>query len=139
MEVFGIEMNKACPIFGEDCKEEKHVVCMEEYGQYMKVIFCDDDRCLWNKAIETKKFVKNHKDHTPFPNDYYRGICSRPEVGLRPGTFENRTTKRHFTTCSVRSDRHIEGHLDFSRLLKSDGTVHGGNIPDPVDPGTAYH
>ncbi len=119
-----------CKLYGEDCSEETHEECEGIFNKYAKVVFCNDHRCLWNKDIDVKKYVRA-RGTTPFPDDYYKGICTRPELGLKPAEVETLKVKRKLTTCSVRSDK-TRGYTDFSKLPQ------GGSIPDPIDPSTAY-
>lgn len=126
-------MNDICPVFGEDCLEKNHEKCKNLFSKYCKIIFCNDAKCLWNQQIDIKKFVKRHKDHKPFPHDFYSGVCSRPEIAINPKVIDTREVKHQLAVCAVRSNKGISGHLDWSRYPQ------GGNIPDPVDPGTAYH
>ena len=126
-------MESECPIFGEGCKKDTHRECHELASKYAKLIFCGDSRCLWYKDIEVKKYVKRHTDHTPFSNDYYQGICTRPEIALNQKIIDTAQMKHQLAVCAVRSDKTISGHLDWSKYPQ------GGNIPDPVDPSTAFH
>lgn len=124
-----------CRVFGEACKRGSHEECEQLWWDYAKLVFCQDTKCLWNKQVEQKKFVKMHKGHEPFEYEAYTGICTRPELALRPKEIEDLSRKHKLTTCSCRSDKGISGHLDFSRFL----TQKGLNLPDPVDPHAAYH
>ena len=132
------ESNK-CIVFGEDCDKLEHSECKALFLQYAKLVFCADKGCLWNKPISQTKVVKRNKDYVGFEGGGYTGICSRPEIALDPQVIDTLQRKYRLATCSVRSDRSISGHMDFAKLLQSDGTPYGGNIPDPVDPGTAFH
>ena len=105
----------------------------EFFERYAKLVFCKDDRCAWNMGIKEEVFIKHHKDDHPFPADSYRGVCSRPELGLNAEVIQSGNRKRVLATCGFRSDKTLSGHLDFSRFPK------GGNIPDPVSGDTAYH
>ena len=123
----------SCPTFGEGCVQDTHEECISINEKYAKLVFCNEAKCIWNKDIEMKKYVKRHRDHTPFPQDYYHGICSRLEIAINPETIETIQVKHSLAICAVRSDKGISGHIDWSRFPQ------GGNIPDPVDPSTAYH
>lgn len=128
-----------CVAFGKDCTKDEHSECKEFFLKYCKLVFCRDSRCAWNQAISQKKFVKHHRDHIPFKHDAYTGVCGRPELALDPQTIQTIDRKYVLATCSVRSDKGVRGHLDFARLLQPNKTPYGGNIPDPVEPGAAYH
>lgn len=106
--------------------------CPELVKRYSKLVYCDDYRCVWNVAIKFKKYVLHHKDEKPFEEDSAKGVCGRKEILLTPKEINTLQRKYKLATCSVRSDKGISGHLDFSRFPQ------GGNIPDPVDPGAAF-
>lgn len=131
--------NTGCLVFGEDCLKEEHSECRGLFLRWAKIVWCQDAKCIWNVPSPQKKIVKKHKDYQPFSGEGYRGICSRPELALDPQTIKTLERKYVLATCSVRSDRGISGHMDFAKLLQGNGTPYGGNIPDPVDAGTAFH
>lgn len=120
----------------EECVHADVETCELTFRQYAIVVFCDDTKCMWNILIpKEKKYVKHNKDHTPFPADYAKGICGRKEIHVLPKDFLTKLSRFHVSSCSTRSDKGISGHMDFSRLLKPDGTVYGGSIESQnVDP-----
>lgn len=124
-------MENNCPIFEGACEKEDHSEC-KELLQYAKLVYCAEDRCLWYQSLDIKKYVKHHKDHQPFPADYYSGICCRSEIAINPKRISTLLVDHRLAICALRSDKEISGHLDFSKLPQ------GGNIPDPVDPSAAY-
>ena len=134
-----VEENKVieeCGPTGCYCEDPENCV---ELQRYKKLIYCDDSQCLWNLPIKTSKQILPHKGYRPIGNDYqYNGICARGDVGLSYREMQSRDGNYKVTRCQVRSDRGISGHMDFAKLLQSDGTAQGGVIPDPVDPGTAF-
>lgn len=106
---------------------------------FKKLLYCDDYKCLHNIPITAKKIIKHHKDDKPFEADAYRGVCGRPELGFRNRIVYSMHGKYTVTRCDYRSDKSLSDHMDFSKLLQPDGTPYGGNIPDAVDPGAAFH
>ena len=108
----------------------------ELIAKYSKPIYCNALKCMWNVKLEEKVFLKHHREHQPFDDDAYEGICSRNEIGLyykeEAPTFGQVRVKKKWVYCPFRSDVHPSGHMDWSRFPQ------GGNIPDPMDPNEAY-
>ena len=108
-------------------------------NQYKKLVYCNMV-CIHNIPIKAKKHIKHHKDWVPLgEEDAYRGICGRDELGIKDFIMTTIHGYYEIAECKFRSNRKIKGHMDFARLLGSDGRPFGGTIPDPVDPGAAYH
>lgn len=108
------------------------VMTGEELVQkYAKLVYCKDVDCFWNKYVGRGKYILPTTNSTVFPDDDYRGICTRPELGLSPQQVADLHTRYRVTACAVRTDK-ATGHLDFTRFPE------GGNIPDPVKPDEAY-
>ena len=97
---------------------------------------------MWNVTVKPGKYVKQHSDWKPLTDgdaDKIKGVCGRPEVGIRYKNVFSRDGKYKVIQCHLFSDRGLSGHMDFASLLQSDGTPYGGNIPDPVTPDAAFH
>lgn len=107
---------------------------------HRKLVYCEDYRCLWNVPVSPGRFVKHHQNWKPIGDaGKYRGICGRPELGLmKENDIEHLGKKIKVTRCHYRSSKKIGGHMDFSKLVNSDGNPYGGNIPDPVSPHAAF-
>jgi hypothetical protein len=93
---------------------------------------------LFNVALPYEYFVNRGKNHKPFADDSFHGVCGRADIGLRMKEIQGQHVTHKNVICTVRSDKEYKGHMDFSRLLQSDGTPYGGIIPGPVDPGSAF-
>ena len=125
------------------CKCESDEQCVEVLKRYAKVVYCNDDKCLFNIELPYEYYVNRGKNHKPFKDDAFHGVCGRVDIGIRLKTIgakgiEDKVTHRN-AICTVRSDKGYKGHMDFTKLLQSDGTAYGGIIPGPVAPDTAYH
>ena len=136
------ESRQCCIDSTVSCKCESDDQCIEVLKRYAKVVYCNDDKCLFNVGIPYKYEVNRGKNHKPFADDYFHGVCGRVDIGLRlkeqkANGIDEKVTHRN-TICTVRSDKGYKGHMDFSKLLQSNGTPYGGIIPGPVDPSTAY-
>lgn len=109
--------------------------------RYKKLVYCSVESCAHNISISPGKFVKHHKDWKALgPDDAYRGICSRLEIGIKENVFSTPSGAYHRPAeCRFRSDKKIKGHMDFSRFLNSDGTSQGGNISPGPSGDTVYH
>lgn len=125
-----------CPLYGEDCKKEQHEECKDTVVKYAKVIFCKDARCLWNFELEQGKVIKHHRDYVPLGDiDSYKGICSRPEIGMSHEAFNegegtSHSVHREIATCDFRSDVSRDTHMDFSKFVNPTG---GSHIADPIE------
>ena len=138
-----VESRQCCIDGTVSCKCESDDKCIEVLKRYAKVVYCNDDKCLFNVALPYEYFVNRGKNHKPFKDDSFHGVCGRVDIGLRFKTsggrgIEDKVTDRN-AICTVRSDKGYKGHMDFSKLLQSDGTPYGGVIPDPVTPDAAFH
>jgi hypothetical protein len=78
--------------------------------KYVKVVWCNDTMCWWHIEVAEKYFVDRGKNHKPFTDDAFIGICSRKDIGLAPQKIwdkTNKTTLQRFTSCRVRSDKSL--------------------------------
>jgi len=136
------ESRECCLDSAVSCKCQSDDQCIEVLKRYSKVVYCNDDKCLFNVSLPYEYFVNRGLNHKPFKDDSFHGVCGRADIGLRLKEINVTETgskvKHSNTICTVRSDKGYKGHMDFSKLLQSDGTPYGGIIPGPVDPGTAY-
>ena len=114
-----VESRQCCIDGTVSCKCESDDKCIEVLKRYAKVVYCNDDKCLFNVALPYEYFVNRGKNHKPFKDDSFHGVCGRVDIGLRLKTI---------------GARGIE-----DKLLQSDGTPYGGVIPDPVTPDAAFH
>ena len=133
-----MESRTCCIDSTVSCKCESDEKCLEVLKRYAKVVYCNDDRCLFNVSLPFEYFVNRGRNHKPFKDDSFHGVCGRIDIGLRMKEINEQHVKHKNVICTVRSDKEYKGHMDFSKLLQSDGTPYGGIIPGPVDPSTAY-
>ena len=138
-----VESRQCCIDSTVSCKCESDDQCIEGLKRSAKVVYCNDDKCLFNVGLPYEHYVDRGKHHKPFKDDAFHGVCGRVDIGLRLKTvgtngIEDKVIHRN-AICTVRSDKGYKGHMDFSKLLQSDGTPYGGIIPGPVDPSSAFH
>ena len=126
-----------CGPSGCNCKNSE--TCTELL-QYKKLVYCSVYDCAFNISVQPK-FVKHHRDWKPLgPEDAYKGICGRSEIGISELILKTRDGLYRPAECRFRSDTKIKGHVDFSKFLtRSDGSPHGGNISPSAPGDTAYH
>tara|TARA_Y100000310_G_scaffold341182_1_gene439534 strand:+ start:19408 stop:19809 length:402 start_codon:yes stop_codon:yes gene_type:complete len=112
----------------------------ESIQAFKKLVYCNVSECLWNVPIKTPKVIKHHKGYVPIGDTgSYKGVCKREDVGVGLRVVNTFQTKNKLAECQYRSDKFIAGHIDFAKMLDSSGNPYGGTIPDPVDPGAAFH
>lgn len=124
-----------CPLYNEDCEKEQHQECQNLVQKYSKIIWCKDFKCSWNLEIEQSKTIKHHRDYVALgKTDGYRGICSRPEIGLSHKIFETGTrangVRHEVAACDFRSNKSISGHMDWSRFADQ---KQSSNVSDPIE------
>lgn len=106
---------------------------------YKKLLWCDAYKCLHNISVKEGKHIPHHKGWVPIGDgDKWKGICGRPEIGLKFRTTFTRDGKHRIVECKFRSDKGISGHKDFTKFMDGEGRPYGGNIPDPVAPDSAF-
>ena len=99
----------------------------KDLEQYRVLVFCDAVDCVNNKRVEGKMTVIKNANYTPFPGEHVKGVCTRGVLKLSPTEIKTLDLKHKLVKCSTYAPG-SSGHMDFSRLLKSDGTPHGGSI-----------
>ena len=116
-----VEENLSCILDCNKCQG-----CSVFINQFLKIVYCKEESCLWFKKIAFKKFIEHSKGQKFFGDEYYTGVCSRSVIGVNPWELETKISKHKKAICNFRSDKYISNHLDFSRFPQ------GGNIPDPI-------
>jgi hypothetical protein len=136
MQVTGGILQEECNLSSCICGDHENCEAME---RHRKLLYCDAAQCAYNVSISEPKFIKYSRDWKPLgPADGYKGLCGRPEVGLRYEKIIATGNVQKAAKCAFYTDKRITGHIDFARLLAPGGQPYGGNIPDPVNPGAAY-
>ena len=103
----------------------------EKYGV---VVWCKFTACINNQAVEglqrTSGTLLKKRGYTPL-NDQeatWPGICTRDEIAINYTEVHTiGGSKIKVPSCFVASTK-VTGHMDWSRLLNSDGSPLGGNI-----------
>ena len=124
------EKREECTSTGCFCGDPEN--CKEMQG-HKRLTYCAATECLWNVSIKPGKDVPHHKGWEPMTNDpAYKGICGRRGgAGLSPETLQSSTNpgaERQIVKCDHHSYTGLKGHIDFAKMLQSDGTPYGGNL-----------
>jgi hypothetical protein len=94
----------------------------EFFAKFAKLVFCKDAGCAWNEAIPEGHHISFNRDHKPIgEEDLYYGVCSRGEVGLTPRDVSSVSRHNVVTTCDTKSDIHLKGHVDFTKMMPAGG------------------
>jgi len=103
-------------------------------NKYGIVVWCKFTACINNQEVEglqrttgtllkKRGFIPLNEQEAIWP-----GICTRNEIAINyTETITAKGSKIKVPSCFV-SATNKTGHMDFSRLLQSDGTPMGGNI-----------
>lgn len=81
----------------------------------MKVL-CDATDCIHNVQLEEEEYANPPRDK-PYPWQAYRNACTRDVIGLRLNTDGK-------PECFVKAVKHVEGHVDPTRMMGSSGINH---------------
>jgi len=100
-----------------------------------KVVFCKYTACLFNKELKgfqrtTGKILKN-LTYKPIGEQehIWNTVCTRDEIALTYNEYvANGGSQKVKVPACFTSVTGVSGHMDFSRLLQSDGTPFGGNM-----------
>ena len=117
----------------EDLKE-KHGV----------VIWCKYYACVHNKQFKdtqrTTGTLRKDSNFKPIAEreNVWQGLCTREEIGIDFKTFFSNGAKFKVPAC-YNAATNETGHMDFSKLLQSDGTPYGGSIESQNPEHAAYH
>jgi len=123
-----------------ECKNKES--CIEFFKKYAKVVYCNDHSCIWNMHIDLQKEIKQHTLQESFEGDNFRGVCSRPEIGLILKNIETTHLKYKMSICSVRSDKQFTDKTDFTKFDGSYDRQNRENVivyDDPIDPTSVFH
>ena len=104
-----VESRQCCIDSTVSCKCESDDQCIEVLKRYAKVVYCNDDKCLFNVGLPYEHYVDRGKHHKPFKDDAFHGVCGRVDIGLRLKTvgtngIEDKVIHRN-AICTVHSLR----------------------------------
>lgn len=99
---------------------------------FKKIVWCDFTECFWNTEIKglykTKGSILKNRNYVPLGKRGYSTLCSRPEIAIQTSSFSVGNSKRNVPTCFTIANNGKTDHMDFSRLLQSDGSPYGGSL-----------
>jgi len=102
--------------------------------QFGVVVWCKYRDCINNKEIRglqrTSGTLLKKRGYIPLNEQeaVWPGICTRDEIGVNFTTIRGAGGSLTKVPACFVSATNKTGHMDFSRLLQSDGTPYGGNI-----------
>ena len=115
--------------FPDDLPTIKEV--KEKYGT---VVWCKFRDCINNQEVKglqrTSGTILKSRTYEPIAEQeaIWPGICTRDEIGIQFTEIRGHGgSKVKVPSCFV-SGTNKTGHMDFSKLLQSDGSALGGNI-----------
>ena len=116
----------------EDDQLPEEVTEEDFQERYAKIVYCDFEDCFWNTNIKglhrTKASILANKHYVPFGEKGFANVCSRTEIAITSNTYKIGNQKRNFPTCFTTAKNGKTGHVDFSKMLQSDGTPYGGSM-----------
>ena len=120
--------NRICWYRNEkNCRCKKDESCWRLTLENAKLVYCNDNQCMFNIDLPYKYFVDRGKNHKPFDDDAFTGVCGRKDVAVSPKVFTDEKTKHKVTYCKVRSDK----KLSHPHFVPHD-SVQTGIYPDPI-------
>jgi len=103
-------------------------------AKYGKVVWCKYTGCQHNLRVKglqrtTGTLLKN-RTYSPLNEQehIWDSICTRDEIGIKYDEFVTPRGARIKIPSCFSSVTGVSGHMDFSKLLQSDGSPLGGNI-----------
>lgn len=111
-------------------------------------VLCNNEKCVHWKACAPQHIVYGRSQESLTE---YQGECARKQEDAAGeeviGILTKTIIQGHGTSevrmvvpeCQCFSVMGVSGHMNFSRMLNSDGTPMGGNIPDPIPGDTVFH
>jgi|TARA_R110000824_G_scaffold224084_2_gene411785 hypothetical protein len=108
------------------------------------VIWCKYYACAHNKQFEntqrTTGALRNNTSYKPIveKENVWVGLCTRDEIGVDFKSFFSSGAKFKVPACYNAATNKTD-HMDFSKLIQSDGTPYGGNIDSQNPEHAAFH
>ena len=103
----------------------------EKYG---KVVWCKYTKCQFNEEVKglqrTTGTLLNNLAYTPISEQehIWSGVCTRNEIAIKYNEVVTSTGTKVKVPACFSAVTGVSGHMDWSRLLQSDGSPIGGNI-----------
>lgn len=97
------------------------------------VVWCKYYDCTNNKQFKdtqrTTGTITKNTSYKPISEKehIWKGVCTRDEIGVDFQTYFSNGAKSKVPACFVAASNKT-GHMDFSKMLQTDGTPFGGNI-----------
>ncbi|MAH44836.1 hypothetical protein CMI37_03355 [Candidatus Pacearchaeota archaeon] len=124
--------SKEQPQRPDDDQLPEELTVEEFQEQYAKIVYCDYEACFWNTYVKglhtTKGTILGNKNYVAFGAQGFANVCARPAIAITGNTYTIGNQKRVLPTCFTTAKNGKTGHVDFSKLLQSDGTPFGGSI-----------
>jgi len=124
--------SKEKPQQPEDDQLPEELTVEEFHELYAKIVYCDYTDCFWNTYVKglhkTKGAILANKNYVPIGTSGFANVCARPEIAITGTTYTIGSQKRTLPTCFTTAKNGKTGHMDFSKLLQSDGTPYGGSL-----------
>jgi len=107
-------------------------------------VLCNNEKCVNWKECKPQHIIYGRSQESLTE---YTGECTRKQedangeeiIGVLTKTVVQHDVKTVVPECQCFSVIGFSGHLNFSKMLQSDGTPHGGNIPDSIPGDSCYH
>ena len=116
-------------------KLPKGMTAEEFKTKYAKVVWCDYYRCMHNVQLDGAKrtiaTLLENPEYKPLgPKDaMIRGVCNKAEIGIKYKEIKTTGGVKHkVPECFNAAGNKNKHSMDFSKLLQSNGTPHGGSI-----------
>tara|TARA_R110002167_G_scaffold297091_2_gene501456 strand:- start:968 stop:1444 length:477 start_codon:yes stop_codon:yes gene_type:complete len=112
--------------------------------QHGVVIWCKYSACAHNKQFEdtqrTTGTIQKNSSYKPIgaKQHVWQGLCTRDEIGVDFKEFFSSGAKFKVPAC-YNAATNKTGHMDFSKLLQSDGSPYGGSIESQNPEHAAFH
>ena len=102
-------------------------------AKYGKVVWCKFYACKFNTVVEglqrTTGTLRNNPDFNPITvkDHIWKGICIKDEIAIDFSTVDSGKVKTKVPSCYM-SSTDSRQHMDWAKMLQSDGTPYGGSI-----------
>jgi len=132
-----ISFNEAVPskqLVYEDTFPESLPTIEDVKKEFGTLVWCKFTKCQWNKHVEglqrTQGTLLNNRTYVPLNEQeaMWPGICTRGEIGIKYDEIRSASGAKIKVPSCFSAVTGVTGHMDFSKLLQSDGSALGGNI-----------
>lgn len=129
----------------EDTFTEELPTIEEVKQKHGTVVWCKYVKCKWNRRTKglqrTTGTILNNRTYKPLNEQehIWPTYCGREEIAIKFDEIRSAGgTKIKVPSC-FSAVSGVSGHMDWSRLLQSDGTPYGGNIDSQHVSDAGYH